>query len=116
MAVVLDQTYGPKPALTLSGGSPSTLAQGSQPFLPEGRSITLVDGSLRTVSYAGIYRSQPWIARGCRFATEAVARLPLQMFGMGGPNGETRKRDRVHDAARILNRPRPGRRGFHLRW
>jgi HK97 family phage portal protein len=116
MAVVLDPTYGPKPALTLAGGSPSTLAQGSQPFLPAGRSVTLIDGQLRTVSFAEIYRTQPWVGRACRFAAEAIARLPLQTFQAAGSELEVRRRDRTHPVAALLNRPRPRRRGFHLRW
>lgn len=115
MAVVLDPVYGLKPTQSLRGGSPSTLAQNSVPFTAGG-SITMVDGNLRTVSYAGIYRSQPWVGRACRFTAEQFARLPLHLFRYLDATGNERERDRVHPAAQLLSRPRPRRTGFHLRW
>lgn len=116
MAVVIDPVYGPKPAQVLRNGSPSTLAQGSQPFLPQGRSVQLNAGGLRTVSYVHIYRTQPWVGRACRFTAEQFARLPLHLFRYLDAAGETRERDRRHDAARLLSHPRPRQTGFHLRW
>lgn len=114
MAVVLDDPYGPKPALTMLGGSPAMLPVGSVPFQPASRALTLSGG--RTVSYVHIYSTQPWIATAIRRMAEAIARLPLQLFGFADPSGDTRYRDRRHNAAQLLNRPRPRQRGFHLRW
>lgn len=116
MPVVLDSTYGLKPAQSLRGGSPSTLAQGSSPFGAGGRSITMVGGGLRTVSYVNIYRSQPWVGRACRFYAEQFARLPLGLFRYLDAEGDTRERDRRHAAAHLLSHPRPRQTGFHLRW
>src|SRR5687768_10840120 len=117
MPVVIDLMFGPKPAQVLRNGSPSTLAQGSTPFgAGGGRSVTLNAGGLRTVSYFDIYRTQPWVGRACRFTAEQVARLPLQLFRYLDDAGETRERDRKHDAAHLLSHPRPGQTGFHLRW
>lgn len=116
MPVVLDPLYGPKPAQVMRGGSPTTLAQGSTPFLPSGQSITLSGGSLRTVSYVSIYRSQPWVGRACRFVAEQFARLPLHLFEFLDAAGTDRQRDRRHPAAQLLSHPRPRQTGFHLRW
>lgn len=115
MPVVIDPTYGPKPSQTLIGGSPTTLAQGSAPFLSGGRTIPLV-GRLHTISFVEMYRTQPWVARGCRGMTEHIARLPLQTFRYTDAAGDTRKRERQHAAAQLLRRPRPRQTGFHLRW
>jgi HK97 family phage portal protein len=114
--IVLDPTYGPKPSLQLLGGSNAGFAVPSVPFMPHGRSITMSGDGLRTVSYAGIYRSQPIVGATIRRMSEAIARLPLQVHRFLDDAGDTRERDRKHAASKLLERPRPGQRGFHLRW
>jgi HK97 family phage portal protein len=117
LPIVESPTWGPKPSMTLLGGSPSSLATPSSPFIPAGgRSVTLLGGSLRTVSYAAIYRSQPRLATPIRRVAEAVLRLPLQLFRELDDDGDARERDRRHPAARLLAKPRPRQRGAHLRW
>lgn len=116
MSVVADPIYGLKPSQTLRGGSPTTLAQGSGPFIPGGGTMQLAGGGLRTVSYAHVYRTQPWVGRACRFTAEQFARLPLQLFAYTDDKQAARERDRTHPAALLLARPRPLRTGFHLRW
>jgi phage portal protein BeeE len=112
--IVNDPVYGPKPAISLAGGSPTSLAQGSQPFLPGGRSITLTGDGWRTISYERVYRTQPLVGTAAKRLTEAVARAPLHLNRF--LDGDARQRERDHPAARLLTRPRPGRGGFHLRW
>lgn len=117
MAVVIDPTFGPKPAQVLRNGSPSTLAQGSQPLGTFGsRSVTMNAGNLRTVSFVDVYRTQPWVGRACRFTAEQFARLPLHLLRYMDTAGTHRERDRMHAAAQLLARPRPRQTGFHLRW
>jgi HK97 family phage portal protein len=114
--VVDDPVYGLKPSQSLRGGSPTTLATNSVPFLSGGGSVTMVDGRLRTVSFDRIYRTQPWVGRACRFTAEQFARLPLHLYGFTDDKGDARERDRKHPAAQLLAQPRPRRTGFHLRW
>jgi HK97 family phage portal protein len=115
--IVESPTWGPQPSLELLGGSNAGLATPSAPFMPHGRSVTMLgDGSLRTVSFAGIYRSQPAVAIACRRYSEAIMRLPLQVFRTLDDAGDRRQRDRKHPAARLLERPRPRQVGVHLRW
>lgn len=116
MPVVADPVYGLKPSQSMRGGSPTTLAENSVPFMAGGGSITMVDGNLRNVSFHSIYGSQPWVGRACRFTAEQFARLPLQLFTYTDDKHDSRERDRVHPAAQLLARPRPRRTGFHLRW
>jgi HK97 family phage portal protein len=115
--IVESPTWGEKPSMTLLGGSNAGLATPSAPFIPAGgRSVTMVGDGLRTVSYATIYRTQPAIGTAARRYAEAIARLPLQTFRFLDPAGDTRERDRAHPAHRLVSRPRPRQRGFHLRW
>lgn len=116
MPIVVDPVYGPKPGMTLLGGSPGSLPLGSTPFMPSSRSIELTSGTLRTVSYASIYRSQPVIGAAVKAIAFAIARLPLQAFRYTDAAEDTRERDKSHPAAQLLSKPRPQRRGFHLRW
>lgn len=116
MPIVVDPTYGPKPAMTLLGGSASSLPLPSTPLGGSARGITLHGGRFRTVSFAKIYRSQPIVGAAVRAVAFAIARLPLQTFGYADAEQDTRERDKTHPAAVLLERPRPRRRGFHLRW
>lgn len=116
MAVVVDPVFGPKPALTLLGGGPSSLAVPSTPFMSNGRSVTLNSGGLRTISYFDIYRTQPVAAAVIRRMAEAIARLPIHLFAYLDPDGDKRVRDRNHGCAQLLGRPRPRQRGVALRW
>jgi HK97 family phage portal protein len=114
--IVNDPVYGPKPAISLAGGSPTSLAQGSSPFLPGGRSITLTGDGWRTISFDRLYRTQPLVGTAAKRLTEAVARAPLHLNRYLDDAGDARERSRDHPAAQLLDRPRPGRTGFHLRW
>lgn len=116
MPIVIEDVYGPKPSMTMLGGSPSSLAAPSVPFLPHSGSVALTRDGLRTVSFAAIYRSQPWIGGPVRRMAEAIARLPLGLYRYLDVAGDTRERDRAHGAAQLLKRPRPRQRTFHLVW
>jgi HK97 family phage portal protein len=111
MTVVQTQ-WGPKPTLTLAGGTPTTLASPSMPLGSIGRGLTV---SGRPVSFARIYRTQPMIAASANVLIRQTARLPLKLYRYVDAEQEHRERVRDHAAAQLLARPRPRRRGAHLR-
>lgn len=111
MAIV-QTAWGPKPTLTLAGGTPTTLAVPSQPLMGLGAGIRTGAGQ---VSYARLYRTQPWVASTANVLVRQVARLPLHTYAYADIAEEDRQRDKTHPAAIMLARPRPRRRGLHLR-
>lgn len=122
MPIVNDPTYGPKPAQTTLAGRPTTLPSNSTPFSGAGigRSVAMIGGGWRTVSFTTLYRTQPWVATAARRLSEQIARLPLQASRYLDADQTHRERDKTHPGARLLERPggrtRPGFTGFNLRW
>lgn len=114
MPVIQQTPYGPKPVLTSIGGHPTGLATPSMPLGAfGGRSLTMTGGLM--LSFVRLYRTQPWVQSAANVLTRQVARLPLQTYGYMDAAQEDRRRERKHPAAQLLNRPRPRRRGVHLR-
>lgn len=111
MAVV-QTSWGPKPTLTLAGGTPTTLAVPSRPLTAVGSGLTW-DG--RLISHAHIYRTQPWVAATVNVLVRQIARIPQHPFRYLDDAHEHRQRVRDHPVAALLSRPRPRRRGLHLR-
>lgn len=104
---------GPDASVTWPGGRPS-LAPNSVP-LSMYRGGLALDG--RSVSFAGIYRTQPWVASAVHGIARQIARLPLHAFAMAA-DGENRERDRGSTLARLLKRPNPehARSPLALKW
>lgn len=110
---IVQTGQGPKPTLTMSGGTPTTLAAPSVPLGAFGRGLNLSGG--RPISFAHIYRTQPWVASAANVLTRQTARLPIKTYEYLDANEEDKQRVRDHPAAIVLNRPRPRRRGVHWR-
>lgn len=98
---------GPDQTLTWPSGRPSSLAAPSVPLSSYGQLLS-VNGQL--ISYANIYRTQPWVASAVHGLGRQIARLPLHAFALE-PDGENRTRDRTSRLAGIMSRPDP----FHAR-
>lgn len=113
---IIQTGYGPKPAQILAGGSPASLPNNSTPFLPMHRSVRLTGEGWRNISYHEIYRQQPVMGMAIRRTASAIARLPIHTYRWLDANGDERERDRQHPGATLLENPRPGRKGFNLRW
>ncbi len=80
------ETAGGK--LVTTGGRPSTLSRPSVPlgaFGSYGGGVVGLTGGL-TVSYAQLYRTQPWIATNVNKLSRQISRLPLKCYTMDSQN------------------------------
>lgn len=74
----------------------------------------LIDG--KPISFANIYRTQPWAAASVNLPVKQTASLPLQSFMPDGPSEDAnRRRLRDHPLPRMLANPAPGRSGTDLK-
>jgi HK97 family phage portal protein len=91
-----------KPPSTLFGGGAVRTAAG------------LIDG--RVISFAKIYRSQPWVAAAIDLQRKQIASLPLHTFRPSGDSSDAhRERLREHPLPALLNNPAPGRSAVDLK-
>jgi HK97 family phage portal protein len=67
----------------------NAIARPSIPFGMFGSSgLTLIDG--RTISYAEIYRTQPWVAAAVNVLARQISRLPLKVYELNSQNERER--------------------------
>lgn len=115
--MIVQTPDGPKPTIPLSSGISSGLATPSIPFLPgdgHRRGIGLVAG--RTISFANLYRTQPWVGSSARRLSEQAARLPIHAFEYLSADQDARRRVRSHPVVDLLGRPRPRVPAVSQRW
>jgi HK97 family phage portal protein len=74
------------------------------------RSIELIGGT--SLSYARIYRTQPWVYIVVNKLARGVARLPLKTYLL---DGNDREFVRDHPLARLIKRPNPRAPAFRLK-
>lgn len=91
------------PFQRLRGGSNSGFAMPSAPLGRLGAGLTLLGG--RTISYADLYRTQPYVAAAVDVLTEQVSRLPLKVFRRAADG--TRERVYDHRLVDLIERPAP---------
>lgn len=86
-----------------SQGGRDLLPTGSVPFAttPAQMSLTLIGG--RTVSYADIYKSQPWVAAAVNKRYRPISRLPLKVYRTNSQGDKERVRD--HRLVDLIQRP-----------
>lgn len=95
----------PGDKLVMRNGSVSSLSRPSVPIgqWNGGGHISL--SGAQSLSYADMYRRQPWVRTAIAKLNMQIARLPLKAYRMK-PNGE-RERLRDHPLPQLLSRPYP---------
>jgi HK97 family phage portal protein len=100
---------------TWADGSLQTMSPPSAPLgtIAAG-SVTMVGD--RPVSYARLYRTQPWVAAAAHLLQRQAARLPIHCFLPTGSGEEyDRERTRTHPLAVLLKSPADGRSPLDLK-
>lgn len=89
--------------LVAAGDPKGWLGRNSVPLAFYGSgSVPLLTADGRTVSYARIYETQPWVAACVNLLAKQIARLPLKTFEMVG---DDRERARDHPLSVLLAAP-----------
>lgn len=98
------ETSGP---YQLTSAGRRSIAQGSYPFgMGSTQSHISLLGEGRTMSYAQIYRRQPWVAIAINKLARQVARLPLKVYEPG--SGDDRRHIRTGRLPDLISEPWPG--------
>lgn len=75
--------------------------------------LPLIDSVNGSISYADLYRQQPWVAIVVNKLARGIARLPLKSYRLSQPTGD-RERVREHPLPQLFAQPYP--RGSAFRW
>ena len=96
------------------GGRESWLKRPSQPFSSwYGGGHVILAGDARTISFAELYRKQPWVKVCVDKLAHQVATLPLKTYELSSQNERRRVID--HPVPNLLREPWPRARPVHLK-
>lgn len=92
----------------------NAIARSSVPFELYGSDNVTLLGDGRTISFARLYRTQPWVAAAVNKLSRQIARLPLKVYEIDSQGDRRRVRD--HPLARLVKTPFPRASALDLKY